>query len=167
MLNKKGVEALPLRYIIIALVAALVIGIALQFVGTLKGGVINSAEQMNDTLTEKTTQALDDEDPVVSWNAANISCSAVGDELNVSVEVTDASGLEWVYVELKNSTGSYQGLAELTEENGVWSANIEDFTDENDVIKTHDIAGSDTIVIWAKDKADTSNYAVEETITCN
>ena len=71
--NKKGVEALPLRYIIIALVAALVIGIALQFVGILRGGVISTAETTNRTLEERTRCELDTTGPTVDngWLCKN------------------------------------------------------------------------------------------------
>lgn len=66
-MNKRGVEALPLRYIIIALVAALVIGIALTFISTLKGGIVGTAEKLNETITEKTEMELDETGPILYY----------------------------------------------------------------------------------------------------
>ncbi len=166
-LNKRGVEALPLRYIIIALVAALVIGIALQFTGILKSGTINTATKINDTLAQKTTCELDEEAPVISdWN---VNCNATTDIVNItSVKVTDDCGVEWVKVELKNSTNDFNGLADLkikSTDDNTWDG-IYNFTDASSVTKTYDIQSGDIVVIWAKDKANAENYAVEETVTC-
>ena len=98
--NKRGVEALPLRYIIIALVAALVIGIALQFVGILKGGTIGAAEQFNQSTTTQVACQLDTTGPTVNngWmcnNTDRTSCvttSKTGNVLHVYADVTDNDG---------------------------------------------------------------------------
>lgn len=55
---KKAVEGLPLKYVIIALIAVLVIAIALEMVGILKTGIISSVTQINQSLANKTTEAL-------------------------------------------------------------------------------------------------------------
>jgi len=168
-LNKKGVEALPLRYIIIALVAALVIGIALQFTGILKSGTINTATQINKTLTEKTTCELDEEKPVISDWEGNIKCNATTNIVNVTtVKITDDCGVEWAKIELKNSTNDFNGLADLkikSAEDDTWNG-VFNFTDAANVIKTYDIQSGDIVVIWAKDKANAENYAVVETVSC-
>jgi len=100
MKNKRGVEALPLRYIIIALVAALVIGIALQFVGILKGGTIGAAEQFNESVTSKTKCELDTTGPLVnagyfcnSTSYSSCGTTAGTDKtLHVYADVTDNEG---------------------------------------------------------------------------
>lgn len=168
-LNKRGVEALPLRYIIIALVAALVIGIALQFTGILKSGTINTATKINKTLTEKTTCELDEEKPIISdWT---ITCNATTNEVNVStVKITDDCGVDWAKIELKNSTNDFNGLADLkiksADNNTWWTNGAINFTDASQVAKTYDIQKGDIVIIWAKDKANAENYAVAETVTC-
>lgn len=168
-LNKRGVEALPLRYIIIALVAALVIGIALQFTGILRSGTISTATQINKTLTEKTTCELDEEKPIVSnWE---ITCNASNDIVNVtSVKIEDDCGVEWAKIELMNSTNDFNGLASLVvkskDDDTWWTNGALNFTDPTQVDKTYDIQSGDIVVIWVKDKATAENYAVAETVTC-
>lgn len=167
-LNKRGVESLPLRYIIIALVAALVIGIALQFTGILKSGTINTAKQLNQTLTEKTTCELDEEAPTITnWS---ITCNATTDIVNVTtVTVNDDCGVEWVKLELKNSTGGFNGLTDLmikSKEDNTWHGIFKFYGSGANVTKTYDIQAGDVVVIWAKDKSTAENYAVEETVTC-
>jgi hypothetical protein len=78
--NKRGVEALPLRYIIIALVAALVIGIVLQFVGILKGGTIGAANQFNASVSSQTKCELDNTGPTV--NSGTLFNSTGGTTIN-------------------------------------------------------------------------------------
>jgi hypothetical protein len=165
--NKKAVEGLPLKYIIIALVAALVVGIALQFTGVLKGGIMNTANKINESTTMQTTCALDTEDPVASdWS---ITCNSTTNLINVaSVKVTDDCDLDWVQVELKHNN-DYLGSAYLTESStkDVWTSNGNlDFTDSNQVTETYNIVADDRVVIWAKDKASTPNYATAITINC-
>ena len=49
-MNKKGVEGLPLKYVVIVLVAALVISMVLEMVGVLRGGILHSIGVINKTL---------------------------------------------------------------------------------------------------------------------
>jgi hypothetical protein len=52
-MNKKAVEGLPLKYIIIALIAVLVIAIALEMVGVLKGGILSAITNINTTMSRE------------------------------------------------------------------------------------------------------------------
>ena len=95
--NKRGIEGLPLKYLVIALVAALVIGIALQFIGALKGGTIGAAETFNDTITQRTACELDSTGPTVNagWfcNGTDYqncgTTASAGATLYVFADVTD------------------------------------------------------------------------------
>jgi len=71
--NKKGIEGMPLKYIVIALVAALVIGIALQFVGILKEGTIGAAQKYNQSVNEKVVKELDTTSPTIYATALCIN----------------------------------------------------------------------------------------------
>lgn len=53
MIGKKGVEGLPLKYLVIALVGSLTVGIALQMTGVLRKGVMTGMGIMNQSMTEK------------------------------------------------------------------------------------------------------------------
>lgn len=57
MIGKKGVEGLPLKYLVIALVGSLTIGIALQMTGVLRQGVMTGMGIMNQSLNEKIKQS--------------------------------------------------------------------------------------------------------------
>lgn len=163
-INKRGVEALPLKYIIIALVAALVIGIALQFVGILKGGTLNAANQMNESVTEQTTCALDNAKPTIT-SIGTITCNSTTDVVTVAnAAVSDNCGIDWVYVELKNSSAVYKGLGSLSESTDKWSGTL-NFTSASNpgILQTYNIASGDTVVIWVKDTANQPNYGVNET----
>lgn len=48
---RKGVEGLPLKYIIIVIVALLVLDLILELTGVIRGGVIASIMQINNTVT--------------------------------------------------------------------------------------------------------------------
>lgn len=41
-MNKKSIEGLPLKYLIMVIVAVLVIDIILEMTGTIKGGIMSS-----------------------------------------------------------------------------------------------------------------------------
>ena len=51
-MNRKGVEGLPLKYIIIAIVAALVVGVLIQVTGTIGQDVTGAAVRLNNTLAD-------------------------------------------------------------------------------------------------------------------
>ena len=53
-MNKKGVEGLPLKYVIIAIAAANAVSIILEVTGILRGGVVSTAQAMNQTLSNVT-----------------------------------------------------------------------------------------------------------------
>ena len=53
-MNKKAVEGLPLRYLIIALSAALVIGIVMETTGILRSGITGAVINLNKTLANAT-----------------------------------------------------------------------------------------------------------------
>ena len=58
--SNKGVEGLPLKYVIIILVAALVIGIAIIMATTLQGGIEESTANINKTLSDTVDDTLGD-----------------------------------------------------------------------------------------------------------
>ena len=47
---RKGVEGLPLKYIIIVIVALLVLDLVLELTGVIRSGVITSILQINNTV---------------------------------------------------------------------------------------------------------------------
>lgn len=159
--NKKGVEALPLRYIIIALVAALVIGIALQFTGILKEGIMGSADRINDSLTEKTICELDDEEPIIS--DLSVICNETTEMISVVVKLEDECGIDrvsfdlndddvWVGLELKN--GTIQG--------GYWYSEDYNYTEHGG------FSNNEKIEISAFDKTTAENWGyLAETISCD
>jgi len=55
MKNKKAVEGLPLKYVIIVLVAALALAIILDIVGVVNLGISQNLGFINDTLTQNAT----------------------------------------------------------------------------------------------------------------
>jgi hypothetical protein len=142
--NKKAVEALPLRYIIIALVAALVVGIALQMTGTLRGGIQGTAEKLNASVTEKVTCELDEEAPKII--AATLTCNGVSKSITVTADVTDDCGVNevWAYVENKLVT---------------FSTTEKDLTDATWTGSKTDNAFTGTIegYVYAKDKSTAGN----------
>jgi len=126
--NKRAVEALPLRYIIIALVAALVIGIALQFVGILKSGTISAATKMNESLSERTACELDMDEPVITINS--IVCNATTDKISVTANVKDDCGVADVAFTVDNDTDfTDMQMSSGTDKDGTWRAlDIGDYT---------------------------------------
>ncbi len=55
MKNKKAVEGLPLKYVIIVLVAALALAIILDVVGVVNLGISQNLGFINDTVTTNVT----------------------------------------------------------------------------------------------------------------
>jgi len=51
-MNKKAVEGLPLRYLIMALAAALVIGIVLEMTGILGTSITGAIAKLNETVAD-------------------------------------------------------------------------------------------------------------------
>ena len=49
-MNKKAIEGLPLKYVVIILVAAIVISLVLEIIGVLRGGILHSIGVINQTL---------------------------------------------------------------------------------------------------------------------
>ena len=56
--SKKGIEGLPLKYVVIILVAAIVIGIVLTMTSTLEGGIVTSTEVLNNTMAERVNATI-------------------------------------------------------------------------------------------------------------
>jgi hypothetical protein len=128
--NKKGVEALPLKYIIIALVAALVVGIALQFTGTLKGGILSTGEKLNETLATQTACELDFEEPVITVDWENVICYETNNTITIEADITDDCGISGVSFELDGD--NEWAKLELTsgdEQDGTWSVTDLDWDD--------------------------------------
>jgi hypothetical protein len=72
----KGVEGLPLKYIAVILVAALVIGVVVSVITTFTGTATTGAGQLNQTvnagLTAKNMQTC--ENLGCTWNTTNSTC---------------------------------------------------------------------------------------------
>jgi len=51
-MNRKGIEGLPFKYMVVLLTAALVISIVLEALGVLKTGILHSVNVLNETLNE-------------------------------------------------------------------------------------------------------------------
>lgn len=148
--NKKAVEALPLRYIIIALVAALVVGIALQFTGTLRGGIQNTADTLNDTLSERTMCELDNDAPVIM--SASGHCT--GDRnVTISADITDECGTSeaWAYIKESASDSGDEVVLRTSDsdrKDATWTGGYNADSDYPSTI---------TVYIYAKDKATGAN----------
>lgn len=143
--NKKAVEGLPLKYIIIALVAALVVGIALQFTGTLRGGIQSTADQINTTIAEKTTCELDSTAPRVV--SASATCSS--GNISITATITDDCGTSEAWAYAKKGTSSYSVTLKTTavdDKNAVW-------TGYNSSLTT----GAYSAYVYAKDKSTSTN----------
>jgi hypothetical protein len=158
-LNKKGVEGLPLRYIIIALVAALVIGIALQFTGILRGGIMNAAGNINDSLTEKTTCELDEETPDITF----VSGICTDDKTTITVRLTDDCGINdenvGFYANSAGGSGVWTDLVmdtNSTINNGTWTGT----TVVNSTL--YGLNKNVTGTIVAKDKSTAANQETEQ-----
>lgn len=139
-LNKKAVEGLPLKYIIIALVAALVVGIVLQMTGTLQGGIQSTAEKLNESTTERVTCELDNEAPVIG----KIETSCYDGDLNVTATITDECGVAeaWFYNNLTEGSNSLTiAGADDTSANWTFSGSEDNW---NETVE---------ISVYAKDKA--------------
>jgi hypothetical protein len=117
--NKKAVEGLPLKYIIIALVAALVVGIALQFTGVLKGGIMSTAEKLNQSVTEEVTCNTDNENPVIAVDS--VTCTS--GNITVNITATDDCGISSVAFADSDDTSDWYPmiLGSGTKTNGEWS----------------------------------------------
>ena len=149
--NKKGVEGLPLKYIIIALVAALVVGIALQFTGTLRGGIQSTAETLNETLITKTTCELDEEKPKITFNTNVTECDLTN--LTVQATITDACGINEdrvSFIDNKNNDWTEMELISGDDKNGVWMGSIDGTS-----------CSGALITISAYDKATTTNQGTQ------
>lgn len=53
-MNKKAIEGFPLKYVVVALIATLVIALVLEAMGILRGGIISSLFHINNTLANTT-----------------------------------------------------------------------------------------------------------------
>jgi hypothetical protein len=157
--NKRAVEALPLRYIIIALVAALVIGIALQFVGILKSGTISAATKMNESLSERTACELDMDGPVITFSSH--TCS--NGDLTVNVNIKDDCGVDeneiGMYTNVTSDTNYDLTLNSGTTNDGSWKFTGNDASwDVNKMI---------SVTVWAKDKSTTATMGTKsDAINC-
>ena len=56
--RNRGVEGLPLKYVIIILVAVIVIGIAVMMATKLGGGIGESMDIINDTIVQKVNESM-------------------------------------------------------------------------------------------------------------
>jgi len=143
--NKKAVEALPLRYIIIALVAAIVVGIALQFTGILKTGILSTAEKINESTATQTTCALDTEHPLITGIDASWSSGSA----TIDADLSDECGIETAIAYLKQGSTTKASVSlELDEgnaKNGTWSGDVEISS------------GTYNITVWAEDDAANPN----------
>lgn len=130
VLNKKAVEALPFRYIIIALVAALVVAIALNFVGVLKAGTIGAAEQLNKSTSESVTCSLDKDKPAITNHT--IVCSKTTNTTTVTLELTDACGVDeesiGFYTSQTGNIWTDLTLSSGSKTSGTWSGSITNTT---------------------------------------
>ena len=56
--DKRGIEGMPMKYLIIMLIAAVVIGIVAYMLVTLKAGTVSSVNKINQTMTEQINKSL-------------------------------------------------------------------------------------------------------------
>ncbi|GEM_PF-3482447 len=56
--DKKGIEAMPIKYVIIMLVAAVMLGIIAYILVTLRSGSQYAVTEINKTMTEKINESL-------------------------------------------------------------------------------------------------------------
>ncbi|MDD5182157.1 MAG: hypothetical protein PHC66_03235 [Candidatus Nanoarchaeia archaeon] len=150
--NKKAVEGLPLKYIIIALVAAICVGIALQFTGVLKTGILSTAEKINESTTMQTTCALDAEAPVIEF--ATLVCNSTTHTATVTATVTDDCGVADVWAYIDNGADdigiNFDKASGADNRDATWTGSE---TDTTKFSGTNEIEG----YIYADDKANTAN----------
>jgi cell division topological specificity factor len=141
---------------IMSIILLLVIGIALQFIGVLRSGTINSANKINETLTEKTTCELDEEAPVITF----INGTCAGNKTTIEIRATDDCGIDieriGFYANSENGNGTWVKLSlkNGTITDGYWTGTASNSTlyaDGNNV----------TGVVVAFDKTHTANEKIE------
>jgi hypothetical protein len=57
MMNRKGIEGLPLKYLVIALVASVVIALALQMTSIIQDSVIESTDLVSESITGRIVES--------------------------------------------------------------------------------------------------------------
>ncbi|MCW1296318.1 MAG: hypothetical protein OH319_01415 [Candidatus Parvarchaeota archaeon] len=56
-MDKKGIEGLPLKYVIVILIAAIVIALVLDMMGIIRLGILSSTTRATEFLNESITNA--------------------------------------------------------------------------------------------------------------
>ena len=159
--NKKGVEGLPLKYVIIALVAVVVIGMALYVTDSLGTSVKGATDKIGDTLTERTTCELDDEAPEIL--SLGVVCDASTNMISVTVRLLDECGIDRVSFDINDDDSWISlDLNNGTIHDGYWNKEDYNYTEAGGF-------GTEIkIEISAFDKAATENWGyLAETITCD
>ena len=72
MMNRKGVEDLPLRYLIIALVASIVIALALQMTDIIQGSVINPKDIVSESITGRIIESTLEETYITGFEVVSV-----------------------------------------------------------------------------------------------
>ncbi|MFH0986844.1 MAG: hypothetical protein V1911_02220 [Candidatus Micrarchaeota archaeon] len=108
--SEKAVEGLPMKYLIIILVAALVIGTALYMVNTLGSGIHGAVDDMNNSLGDEVSNALGPT-ATLTCGAAQ-AMSATGSSGDIVLYSFDTNG-DGKY-EVNNTVGTATGTAAKT-----------------------------------------------------
>lgn len=112
MMNKKGIEGLPLKYLAIALVGSLVIAVALQMTGTIQSSVTGATELLADKTTGMVIDATRGDTYVTGFNNLGIlswNFNSSDGRLKVSF-VNDGSSV----VNIDSITASFNGVDDVS-----------------------------------------------------
>ena len=71
-MNRKGIEGLPLKYLVIALVASIVIALALQMTSVIQSSVIKSTDLVADTITGRIVESTLGESYTIGFDAVSV-----------------------------------------------------------------------------------------------
>ena len=105
-MNKKAVEGLPLKYIIIALIAVLVIAIALEMVGVLKTGILAAITNINITMGRELAKG--------SLELKGGLCSSDNVTVTIKNNGADITSGSWYLAMYSTEDGSLAGTSDNT-----------------------------------------------------
>lgn len=105
-MNKKAVEGLPLKYIIIALIAVLVIAIALEMVGVLKVGILSAITNINTTMGRELAKG--------TLELKTGQCTTDGVDVTLKNAGTNIGSGTWFLAVYSTTDGSLAGIGDST-----------------------------------------------------
>ncbi|PIO00125.1 hypothetical protein COT72_03115 [archaeon CG10_big_fil_rev_8_21_14_0_10_43_11] len=111
-MNKKGIEGLPLKYVVVALVGALVIGIAVQMTNTIQTSVEDSTSVISEQTTGLVIDAARGNTYVTGFENVGVlswSFNATTGDLKVALVNTGVTALDIDYI-----NASFNGITDTS-----------------------------------------------------